>query len=170
MTRVITLVAALLTLAACSEPTGSAAVADRDLNDFTNFVWPVLIRDCGFHRCHGSQERFFRVYGPGRTRYDPMTDALDPSQMGYERDYTYQLALSMIDRDDPAQSLILRKPLAALAGGSSHEGVDKYGRNVYRTPDDEGYLQIAQWVFSEGESATPAAGATAPPVAGAPGL
>jgi hypothetical protein len=169
MSRVIIIVAALLALVACSEPVGKAAVASRDLDAFTNFVMPVLIRDCGFQGCHGSQERFFRVYGPGRTRYDPMTPALDPLT-GFERDYTYQLALSMIDLDDPAQSLILRKPLAAIAGGSSHEGVDKYGRNVYRTPDDEGYLQLTQWVFSEGETAMQAAGAAAPPVAGASGL
>jgi hypothetical protein len=156
MPRALQLLTLLLALAGCSEPLQPAKIADRGLNDFTVFVMPILIRDCGFQACHGSQERFFRVYGPGRTRYNPSTPALD-ELTGNERDYTRQLALGMIDPEDPARSPLLRKPLAVEAGGSGHEGVDKYGRNVYRTPDDEGYLQIAQWVFAE--PVTPGAGA-----------
>ena len=171
MTRVLQLVTLLLALQGCSEQLQPGTVANRDLSNFTAFVMPVLLRDCGFQACHGSQERFFRVFGPGRTRYSPDTEAL-AELTGYERDYTYQLARGMVDQDDPARSVLLRKPLAVEAGGSGHEGVDKYGRNVYRTPDDEGYLQIAQWVFSEAGAAgaagaTGAAGAAAPPVAGA---
>ena len=176
MSRALQLVALLLALNGCAEPLQPVKIADRSLNDFTAFVIPVLLRDCGFQACHGSQERFFRVYGPGRTRHDPSTPEVGPEAglTGFERDYSYQLALGMIDREDPARSPLLRKPLAVEAGGSGHEGVDKYGRNVYRTPDDEGYLQIAQWVFSEPKVApvSPASGAPAAgaPAAGAPAV
>jgi hypothetical protein len=54
----------------------------------------------------------------------------------------------MIDKADPASSLLLRKPLAVEAGGAGHLGVDKYGRNVYRTAQDTGYLVLARWVMS----------------------
>jgi hypothetical protein len=164
MTRALQLVTLLLALQGCSEPLQAGTVAARDDSTFTVFVLPVLLRDCGFQACHGSQERFFRVFGPGRTRYSPDTEAL-AELTGHERDYSYQLTRGMIDQADPARSVLLRKPLAVEAGGSGHEGVDKYGRNVYRTPDDEGYLAIAQWVFSEPAAA---AGAAAPPIAGAP--
>ncbi|HKU40269.1 MAG TPA: hypothetical protein VJR89_19045, partial [Polyangiales bacterium] len=163
--------AALLALAGCSEPAQPVHVPKRDFEDFAGFVLPVLLRDCGFQACHGSQDRFFRVYGAGRARLIPGTGALADTN-ATEVEYSYQLAVSMIDADDPAESLLLRKPLAEEAGGASHEGVDKYGRNVYRTPDDDGYLQLAQWVYADdpsqaaaGSSApvVPAAGSVAPP-------
>lgn len=173
MSRRLQLVTLLLALAGCSEPLQKGKAAERDLNHFTGYVMPVLLRDCGFQACHGSQERFFRVFGPGRTRYIPPDPTIPPRGpleplSGYERDYTMQLALSMIDEEDPARSMLLRKPLAVEAGGASHEGIDKYGRNVYRTPDDEGYLEIARWVFAE-PAPMAGAGATTPPVAGASG-
>src|ERR1700755_2646142 len=74
-------IAALLPLGACSldnsgyeETIRGDRLADTTgqmflLNSFTNDVIPVLLRDCGFQACHGSPERFFRVWGPGRTRY-----------------------------------------------------------------------------------------------------
>jgi hypothetical protein len=135
-----------------------------------------LLRDCAFQACHGSQERFFRVWGPGRTRYDttktkcvkgnppPCTfDDLD----GNERDYSLQFARSMVDLDKPEDSLLLRKPLAVERGGADHEGVDKYGRNVYRTQDDDGFRTIARWVYAYAEQQKRAiqAAAMTPPAA-----
>src|SRR5262245_43748407 len=159
----------LLALAGCAEPLQRGTVANRDDDYFDSFVMPTLLRDCAFQECHGSQERFFRVFGPGRTRWNPPgATPIEPfaALTGAERDYTKQFARGMIDEQDPARSLLLRKPLAMEAGGSSHEGVDKYGRNVYRTPDDEGYLQISEWVFSVMDGA---AGSAAPPTAGTTG-
>src|SRR5262245_16519045 len=57
-----------LAAAGCTEENGYTTVPDRDDLEFTGTVLPILLRDCGFQACHGSQERFFRVYGPGRTR------------------------------------------------------------------------------------------------------
>lgn len=177
----------------CSQDFSKPATYARgNDNEFTNFVMPVLWRDCGFQACHGSGERFFRIYGLGRTRLDqgqtecrvgaPMPPCYYDTLNGSERDFSLQSAQSFIDIDNPADSLLLRKPLAVAAGGADHAGVDKFGRNVYRTPDDDGFLVLQRWVFNAqkrmvaaGPTTTvppvtpPVAGATSPPpLAGAP--
>jgi hypothetical protein len=166
----------ILVLAAggCSEDnSGSAVIAVRDEGQFTNMVLPVLQRDCGFQACHGAPERFFRVFGPGRTRIfrsDKCLNKTDPPcpfdpLTGDEQYDSLLLAQSMIDPQNPSESLLLRKPLAVESGGADHEGVDKYGRNVYRTTRDEGYRIIARWVLYE---APRMAAATTPVVVGNP--
>jgi hypothetical protein len=135
--------------AACADRVPGTEPADREFSAFLQ-VYPTLIRDCGFQTCHGSEERFFRVWGAGRARLDPDTRALDGST-GLEASFSIDMALSMLDERDPAQSLLLRKPLAVSAGGSSHGGVDRFGRDVYRTVNDEGYLAIARFVFAMAE-------------------
>jgi hypothetical protein len=152
MTRVYSagLVLLLFWCAACAEETEDRGFARREFMPFQREVYPVLLRDCGFPQCHGAPERFFRVWGPGRSRLPRETilpEALD-QPTGDEVAGTYSLAQSMIDKADPAKSLLLLKPLAVEAGGSGHLGVDKYGRNVYRTAQDTGYLVLARWVMS----------------------
>jgi hypothetical protein len=178
----------LLALAgvACGEPeTYRWRQSMPDGIQFTEQVMPVLIRDCGFQTCHGSSERFFQVYGPGRSRLDPLTPAFK-NQTGDELGLSYNLAVAMIDSAHPGRSLLLRKPLAVKAGGAGHRGTDRYGRNVYRTTNDPGYLVLARWVFAVapvppammmnpmtppsggigGVGAPPPAGTAAPPPAG----
>jgi hypothetical protein len=141
---------ALLCCGACADEPATAGFARREFMQFQREVYPVLLRDCGFPDCHGAPERFFRVWGPGRSRMPgatAMPGAFDwPS--GDEISTTFALSLSMIDAADPARSLLLSKPLAVEAGGAGHLGVDKYGRNVYRTAQDAGYLALARWVMS----------------------
>jgi hypothetical protein len=76
-----------------------------------------------------------------------VADPLEPVSAA-ELAYSYDRARSMIDVAAPEHSLILRKPLAASAGGSGHEGADSLGRNVYQTKLDPGYAAIAAWVLS----------------------
>jgi len=135
----------------CEEARGPWAPADREFRDFQR-VFPVLMRDCGFHTCHGSEERLFRIYGPGRARLDPDNKAFDPLT-GDEASASFQSALSFIDSAHPERSMLLRKPLAVAAGGSGHEGVDPFGRNVYRTREDSGYLALEAWVLGQGGAA-----------------
>ena len=112
----------------------------------------MLLRDCGFPACHGAKERFFRVWGPGRSRL-PNDMGVIPEAFdlptGDELSASYSLALSMIDEQHPVASLLLRKPLAIAAGGAGHLGVDGYGRDVYRTAEDSGFLAIARWVHAD---------------------
>jgi hypothetical protein len=179
----------MLSLAAggCAGPDFNrpATYAEGDINEFTNVVMPVLARDCGFQACHGSSERFFRIYGIGRQRIPTVgiTECLKGSPPpcyydqlnGSERDYSLQLAESFVDPANPNESLLLRKPLAVEAGGSDHAGVDKYGRNVYRTPDDQGFLVLQRWVFNVatkmayvGGTSSGQAGAAAPATVNVP--
>lgn len=153
----LALAAGLAIAAGCSPPRGSGKVAKREFQEFQRDVYPVLLRDCAFSNCHGDPKRFFRVFGPGRRRLpgkEGTPEAFDLPTVG-EIATTYQLALSMIDEADPGHSRVLQKPLAIAAGGIGHEGVDKYGRDVYRTAQDNGYVVLARWVFSPAPEAKP---------------
>ncbi len=133
----------------CKSGDDKAVFAHREFQQFQHEVYPVLLRDCAFQACHGAPARFFRVWGPGRARLPtPMglPDEFDQPTVD-EISATESLALSMIDDGDPGRSLLLRKPLAVAAGGSGHLGVDKHGRDIYRTAQDSGYLTIARWVY-----------------------
>jgi hypothetical protein len=145
--RLIVGLVVLATLGGCDDATqqGPLVLADREFRGFRD-VYPVLMRDCGFHACHGSEERPFRVYGPGRSRLTDDVRALE-AITGDEISLSFSIALSMIDAEHPERSLLLNKPLALEAGGYAHGGIDDFGRNVYRTKDDEGYEVIERWVL-----------------------
>lgn len=138
---------ALAGVSACDDPQKGYEVADREYSGFAE-VYPILIRDCGFPTCHGSEDRMFRIYGPGRSR---LTDDLRAYEAvtGDELSLSFSIALSMVDGEHPEQSLLLKKPLALEAGGMAHGGIDDFGRNVYRTKDDEGYKIIERWVTTQ---------------------
>lgn len=147
----LVLACTLLGVVGCVDKVEPVRFADRDYEAFAREVYPVLLRDCGFPACHGAPERFFRVVGPGRTRVpnvdSPVPEPLDTRTQA-ELDLTIDFALSMIDERNPARSLLLRKPLAVEAGGAGHLGVDNYGRDVYRTTQDNGYVVLARWVLT----------------------
>jgi hypothetical protein len=116
-------------------------------------VYPILLRDCGFPACHGDTDRFFRVHGPGRTRFDPETLPYDPPTTA-EIDATFDRARSMLAAvPDPRESLLLRKPLEASAGGGGHMGLDALGRNVYASREDPSWQTIAAWAGAAVERA-----------------
>ena len=131
-------------LLACAEQ-GSLRQPVLDPAAFEGEVYPVLLRDCGFPACHGSQDRFFRVFGPGRARLDPET-RLGAPVAREEIDAAYERARSMIESAETgAESPLVRKPLAVGQGGASHSGTDSRGRDVYASRDDPGLVAIAQW-------------------------
>lgn len=165
--RSIALLGAVCALlcAACAEEPEQAIAARREFQLFQREAYPVLLRDCGFPACHGDAQRFFRVWGPGRVRMPgamSTPEAFDQPSTA-ELSATRAMALAMIDERDPAHSPLLRKPLAVNAGGAGHLGVDKYGRDVYRTTRDAGYATLAKWVLSP----APVMAAPATPPAGA---
>lgn len=149
MTR--SLVLAVVTcwlLAACGSEQAPLQVGVPDRARFDAEIYPLLLRDCGFNACHGSSERFFQVFGPGRARLPPVMDPLQEATPE-EHAYSYDRARSMIDLVDPERSLLLRKPLATSAGGSGHEGADRLGRNVYESKLDPGYVTLASWILAQ---------------------
>lgn len=133
---------------ACSPNAQDVELAQPDGARFATEVYPVLLRDCGMSQCHGAEARFFRVFGPGRTRLDADTDVLAPATP-QEILTSYNRARALLEPPPHARdSLLLRKPLARDAGGTSHEGSNVYGRNVYADTQAEGYALIAAWADS----------------------
>jgi hypothetical protein len=130
----------------CASVEGDAGLVAPDRAVFDAKIWPILMRDCAFSECHGGEPRFFFVVGPGHVRLDPatrVTDAVTPAEL----QLSYDRARSMLDADDPNNSLLLRKPLEVAAGGSGHEGTDSFGRNVYRSVDDPHFQSLVRWVM-----------------------
>ncbi|MEM9191396.1 MAG: hypothetical protein AAGF12_19650 [Myxococcota bacterium] len=129
----------------CADTALEAEPPELDRAVFETQVYPVLLRDCGFPSCHASSDRFFQVYGPGRTRLDPsvgLNDAPTPDELSQAFDRSRSMAAST---PVPEESLLLRKPLAEEAGGAGHEGLDAFGRNVYLDPTDPGYRVLVCW-------------------------
>jgi hypothetical protein len=149
------LLAVIGSTSACGVDPKPLPLANPDMARFAEEAYPVLLRDCGFPACHGDPDRFFRVFGPGRTRFMPAvnSDPGDPAT-GDEITQSYDRARSMIDAKSPTRSLLLRKPLARAAGGAGHKGVDLLGRNVYASTTDPDYQALRNWVLG-----LPAAGA-----------
>ena len=123
-------------------------VPQPDAQQFAKTVYPLMLRDCGFPECHGSMERFFRVFGPGRLRLDPNVLPLDPATP-QEIELSYGRARSMLANDGSVtDALLLRKPLAKDAGGAGHEGDDNWGGNVYENQQDPAYATIKAWALA----------------------
>ena len=49
-----------------------------------------------------------------------------------------------------SSSLLVRKPLEVDLGGAPHMGVDQHGRDVYSSPDAQGYVAILEWARAGG--------------------
>lgn len=155
MSRIVFMVGMLL--GACAPATATLDVPAPDAQQFSSKVYPLLLRDCGFPACHGSTERFFRVFGPGRTRlrFEEQEFPLDPATP--EEVYnSYTRARSMLAHEgNVLESLLLRKPLSKAAGGAGHAGDDNWGGNVYETELDPAYVTLKQWALSATPGAVP---------------
>jgi hypothetical protein len=131
---------------------GNAGAADRAM--FDSEVYPVLLRDCAYNNCHGAPQRYFRVWGPGRSRLDGLADG-DVSLEDQEKAASYERALSMLITDGSrpiTESPLLLKPLERSKGGAAHGGSDVFGRNVYRSRVHPAYLVLTRWALSGGAS------------------
>lgn len=130
---------------ACAPEETRLTIPNPELAAFATTAYPILLRDCGFPACHGNTDRFFRLFGPGRTRLDPEA-ASDEAATEAEIGESYTRSVSMLVNDTKlSDALLLRKPLDTSAGGAGHEGEDPWGRNVYISTDDPSYVQLVRW-------------------------
>lgn len=112
--------------------------------EFRDEVYPLLLRDCGFVQCHGDDDRFFVVHGPGRARLDAEMDAFDPATDD-ELWFAYQSSRGMLTSDRGVfASPLLYKPLE----GRAHGGLDLFGRNIWHT-DDQAWQTVAEWASGD---------------------
>lgn len=133
----------------CTTPAGEIVVPEADPVTFRTTVYPVLLADCGFPGCHGTPERFFSVFGPGRTRLDPATEPYAPATPD-ELAHSYSRARAMLlSPDGVRRSPLLRKPLAVAAGGAGHAGEDPWGTNLYTTKQDPRFQALFFWATAE---------------------
>ena len=107
----------LLVMTACASDTVEITALSPDQEVFAREIYPIILRDCGFPQCHGSTQRFYQVFGPGRVRIDAPPDGLDPEDVRFpvqnnELLVTYERTRSMLTRESSQQDyLLLRKPL-----------------------------------------------------------
>lgn len=149
--RVFAIVVLIAAAVGCIDPAGAPEpLADVDEAMFAAEVYPILLRDCAMSECHGASERFLRIVGPGRVRLSEDTGPLEPATASEIR-LSLTRVRSMLEQGDPAKSLLLQKPLELLAGGASHEGHDRYGRNVYQSRRDPSYVAIERWARDRSE-------------------
>jgi hypothetical protein len=136
----------VLAAASCASVVDDPVLSTPDRVVFDAQVYPILVRDCGHTGCHGSENRFFRVVGPGHVRLDPATRLAAPVTEA-ELALSYNRARSMIDPSDPNHSPLLIKSLEVSQGGADHEGTDSFGRNVYRSPEDPDFQVLVRWAL-----------------------
>lgn len=138
----------VVALAACAQDGLDAPSAGTELDRpyFRCNVQPVLVRDCGFFRCHGSGQRPFRVYAPNALRDDLPRDRRAQPLTEAEEEANYAAALAFAGTDGKA-ALLLLKPLDERAGGYYHRSATYYDRgDVFATAEDPGYVTIAAWI------------------------
>jgi hypothetical protein len=132
----------------CAVDSPVLEIANPDLTLFQQSAYPILLRDCGFPACHGDTHRFFRVFGPGRTRLVPTMASDEPVTADEVRE-SFARSVSMLAGErDLLDSLLLRKPLDTDVGGAAHEGTDAWGRNVYYSVSDPAYEALVDWAYS----------------------
>lgn len=153
-----------LVLGGCAQDSVDITALTPDQAVFREQVYPIILRDCGFPQCHGSSQRFYQVFGPGRVRIgappegyepndvrfvcDPMTHAGCDTQMT-EVLVTYERTRSMLTRTSTQEDfLLLRKALEVGAGGAGHKGTDRLGRNVYQSREDPSWKTLQAWALA----------------------
>ncbi|MBP9205629.1 MAG: hypothetical protein KBG28_16780 [Kofleriaceae bacterium] len=136
-------------LGACAVEPAPLDVPSPSSQGFADRVYPILLAQCAFPACHGSPDRFFAVYGPGRTRFDPATEPYAPAT-AEELALSYRRTTSMLVWPDGARrSPLLRKPLPVEAGGAGHEGNDGWGQAPFTGEDDPRWITLATWAVGE---------------------
>ncbi len=159
MRRTVSVVIGCIALAVCNacgdKNVWSGDLASPDLAVFRADVYPVLLRDCSFAACHGGDHRFFQVYGPRRSR---LLSTTKPEERATDDEIqrTYERARSMLVGADTLENApLLSKPLEVGSGGQGHKGVDDYGRNVYASRSDPGYLVLFSWAHTQASNPQP---------------
>jgi len=109
-------------------------------------VQPILTKNCSTFACHGTPDRYFRIYARNRLRYGIATESQRNSFLNaQERQLNYDAARAFIDVNVVDDSLLLKKPLEADAGGATLLGTS----NVFPKVDGGEYKILVKWASGE---------------------
>ena len=144
----------LAALAGCEKGlTDAAPPPPLDEAFFRCHVQPILSKNCATFSCHGTPERYFRLYARNRLRLGIASEAQRNSKMNAdERKHNFDAARAFIDVDHAEDSLILKKPVEMDAGGWYH-GATKLGTsNIWPNVNQTEYRTIYKWIKGEKEN------------------
>ena len=138
--------------AGCQAGLTDDAPLNKDLDEayFRCNVQPILSKNCSMFACHGTPDRYFRLYARNRLRYGIADESKRNSFLNAsERQLNYNAARAFIDLNVVDNSLLLKKPLELDAGGYYH-GATKLGTsNVFPHIDDSEYKILVKWASGE---------------------
>jgi hypothetical protein len=143
------------TLVGCQAGLTDDAPLPKELDEafFRCHVQPVLTKNCSMFACHGTPERYFRLYARNRLRYGIASESQRNSFLNQgERQLNYNAARAFIDLNVVDNSLLLKKPLELDAGGYYHGATLLGTSNVFARIDDSEYKILVKWASGEKET------------------
>lgn len=141
---------ALLVCMGCTQENGPLDLPALDTSLFRCEVQPVLAKQCATPACHGSNERYYRLYARNRLRYGiDELDRADPlSEFEVQANYDATRAM-LLGLGRPEESMLLKKPLDERAGGYYHGATVVFGRNsgynVFSSPTEPEFERLERW-------------------------
>lgn len=137
------LVVASFLAAGCVDPDATEPLPQAGrLDAFIEQAQPVFAARCSNPSCHGAPERPLSLYAVHRYRMDPAKVYADEPLGEDELRHNFlQASIFLHDVREASRSLLLTKPLAVRAGGTSHADVD-----VFLDTYDYDYQRLHAWI------------------------
>lgn len=127
--------------------TDNAPLPALDEAYFRCRVQPILTKNCAQLACHGTPDRYYRIYARNRLRYGIAGEAQRNSPLNEgERKFNFDATRAFLNVDKADESLVLKKPLESDAGGFYH-GATKLGlSNVFPSVEASEYQTVLKWI------------------------
>jgi hypothetical protein len=135
-------------LPACeSGLTDKAPLPTLDEAYFRCNVQPILTQNCAMLACHGTPDRYFRLYARNRLRYGIAGEEERGVKLNEgEAKHNFDATRAYVDLAHPEESMLLRKPLESDAGGFYH-GATLFGKsNIFPDTKWAEYKTILDWI------------------------
>lgn len=133
--------------APCGEPATVTCEGDDPMSeDFPDpgDCSPVTREALFRHRVYAWRDRCYPCHFDNKELEAPKWIATGPCELASLTTMRNVLERGLVDLEDPAASLLLRKPLAESAGGVVHGGHDKFA-----DVNDPAYVDIRSWIERE---------------------
>ena len=144
----------LLTETACQGGLTDEAPLPSSLDEafFRCRVQPILTKSCAAFACHGDVRRYYHLFARSRLRLGGGEEQRNAPLSAEERAFNYNATRAVVDLGAPDESLLLKKPLDASAGGYYHGGAVLYGKgDVFLKSDDPDFKVLSRWIRGEKE-------------------